>query len=301
MNIKQRLFIFMQYILPHHTLSRLIGYLAECEKPWFKNRLITWFIKRYQVDMSEAQLEDPNAYRHFNDFFTRSLKEGIRPLDSGENSVLSPADGAISQQGDIEHGRIFQAKGHSFSLLELLGGDTERAAPFMGGNFSTIYLSPKDYHRVHMPLTGILREMVYIPGRLFSVNQTTAENVPELFARNERVACIFDTEHGPMAVVLVGAMVVASIETVWAGLITPPLRNLRSYDYSKAARQPITLEKGAEMGLFKLGSTAVVLFGPDHVKWDSELQAGSAVKVGQRCAVEVFETVEITEKSEATE
>ena len=287
MTIKQRLFIFMQYILPHHCLSRLIGAFAECEKPWFKNRLISWFIKRYQVDMSEAQLSEPSAYRHFNEFFTRPLKEGARTIDTSENSVVSPADGAISQLGNIEHGRIFQAKGHSFSLLELLGGDAARAAPFMGGSFSTVYLSPKDYHRVHMPLTGILREMVYIPGRLFSVNQTTAENVPELFSRNERVACLFDTEHGPMAVVLVGAMVVASIETVWAGLITPPLRTLRSYDYSQAARQPITLEKGAELGRFKLGSTAIVLFGPDHVTWNTELQAESAVQVGQNIALEV--------------
>lgn len=287
MDIKQRLFIFMQYILPHHTLSRLIGRLAECQTPWFKNRLIAWFIKRYQVNMSEALLEDPSAYRHFNDFFTRSLKEDARPLDNSEKAVLSPADGAISQLGSIEHGRIFQAKGHSFSLLELLGGDAERAAPFMGGSFSTVYLSPKDYHRVHMPLTGILREMVYIPGRLFSVNQTTAENVPELFARNERVACIFDTEQGPMAVVLVGAMIVASIETVWAGQVTPPLRSLRTYDYSQAARQPITLEKGAELGRFKLGSTAIVLFGPNHVTWDDALQETSAVQVGQRLAVEI--------------
>ena len=273
MNIKQRLFIFMQYILPHHTLSRLIGRFAECETPWFKNRLIAWFIKRYQVDMSEALLEDPSAY-----------------LDGSEKAVVSPADGAISQIGSIEHGRIFQAKGQSFSLQELLGGDSERAAPFMGGSFSTVYLSPKDYHRVHMPLTGILREMVYIPGRLFSVNQTTTEHVPEVFARNERVACIFDTEQGPMAVVLVGAMVVASIETVWAGLITPPLRALRSYDYSQAARQPITLEKGAELGRFKLGSTAIVLFGANHVTWNTELQAESAVKVGQRLAVEIAAT-----------
>ena len=299
MNIKQRLFIFMQYILPHHTLSRLIGRLAECEAPWFKNRLIAWFIKRYQVDMSEALLEDPSAYRHFNDFFTRELKDGIRPIDDSEKAVVSPADGAISQLGSIEHGRIFQAKGHSFSLQELLGGDNERAAPFMGGSFSTVYLSPKDYHRVHMPLTGILREMVYIPGRLFSVNQTTAENVPELFARNERVACIFDTEQGPMAVVLVGAMVVASIETVWAGLITPPLRALRSYDYSQAARQPITLEKGAELGRFKLGSTAIVLFGPYHVTWSTELQADSAVKVGQRLAVEAVEDAETLDTAQA--
>lgn len=287
MDIKQRVFIFFQYVLPHHTLSRLIGRLAECQAPWFKNRLITWFIKRYQVDMSEAQYAEPSAYQHFNDFFTRGLKADARPLDNTDRAVLSPADGAISQLGTIEHGRIFQAKGHSFSLLELLGGDSQRAAPFMGGSFATVYLSPKDYHRVHMPLTGTLREMVYIPGRLFSVNQTTAEAVPELFARNERVACIFDTERGPMVVVLVGAMIVASIETVWAGLITPPLRQPRCFDYSEASRQPITLSKGAELGRFKLGSTAIVLFAENHVTWNNELTEASPVKMGQRLALEI--------------
>lgn len=287
MDIKQRVFIFFQYVLPHHTLSRLIGCLAQCQAPWFKNRLIAWFIKRYQVNMSEAHFEHPSAYLHFNDFFTRALKTDARPLDTTPNAVLSPADGAISQLGAIEHGRIFQAKGHSFSLLELLGGDAQRAAPFMGGSFATVYLSPKDYHRVHMPLTGTLREMVYIPGRLFSVNKTTAAAVPELFARNERVACIFDTERGPMAVVLVGAMIVASIETVWAGLITPPLRQLRRFDYSEQGRQPITLAKGAEMGRFKLGSTAIVLFADNHVSWNSDLSAASPVKMGQGLALEI--------------
>lgn len=287
MNFQQRLFIFLQYILPHHALSRLIGRLAECQAPWFKNRLIPWFIQRYQVNMSEAQIEDPRAYKHFNDFFTRALKSDARPLDTTVHAVLSPADGAISQLGAIEDGRIFQAKGHSFSLQELLGGDIQHAAPFMGGSFATVYLSPKDYHRVHMPLTGTLREMIYIPGRLFSVNQTTAQNVPGLFARNERVACIFDTERGPMAIVLVGAMIVASIETVWAGMITPPLRQLRHVNYSDKSRQPITLEKGAEMGRFKLGSTAIVLFADQHVTWNSQLTANSPVKMGQCLALEV--------------
>ena len=287
MDIKQRVFIFFQYVLPHHTLLRLIGHFAECQTPWFKNRLIAWFIKRYQVNMSEAQFAEPSAYRHFNDFFTRALKPDARTLDTTANAVLSPADGAISQLGTIEHGRIFQAKGHSFSLLELLGGDSQRAAPFMGGSFATVYLSPKDYHRVHMPLTGTLREMIYIPGRLFSVNQTTAGAVPELFARNERVACIFDTERGPMAVVLVGAMIVASIETVWAGLITPPLRQLRCFDYSDESRQPITLAKGEELGRFKLGSTAIILFADNHVIWNSELTETSPVEMGQRLALEI--------------
>jgi phosphatidylserine decarboxylase len=279
--MKDRLFILSQHLLPHHLLSRLIGCAAECRTGWFKNRLIGWFAKQYQVNMSEAQVEDLTAFAHFNDFFTRALKDGARPLDSTPGAVLCPADGAISQLGKIEQGRVFQAKGHSFSVIELLGGDSQRASPFMGGDFATIYLSPKDYHRVHMPLAGTLTEMVYVPGRLFSVNQTTAENVPELFARNERVVCLFDTERGPMAVVLVGAMIVASIETVWAGLVTPPKRALKTFKYDDAARAPIYLEKGAELGRFKLGSTAIVLFGPEQVQWAEALTANSAVQMGQ--------------------
>jgi len=280
--MKDRLFILSQYLLPHHLLSRLIGCAAECRSVWFKSRLINWFAQQYQVNMSEAQVEDLNAYAHFNDFFTRALKDSARPLDSTPGAVLCPADGAVSQLGKIEQGRVFQAKGHSFSVIELLGGDSQRATPFMGGDFATIYLSPKDYHRVHMPLTGTLREMVYVPGRLFSVNQTTAENVPELFARNERVVCLFDTERGPMAVVLVGAMIVASIETVWAGLVTPPKRELKTFKYDEASRAPIVLEKGAELGRFKLGSTAIVLFGPEQVQWAEQLAANSAVQMGER-------------------
>jgi phosphatidylserine decarboxylase len=225
--MKQRLFIFFQYVLPHHVLSRLAGCVAECRVRWFKNAFTQWFVRRYQVDMSQALVEDITGYEHFNAFFTRALKPGARPLDETPGAILCPADGAVSQLGAIEHGRIFQAKGHSFSTLELLGGDARLSAPFMGGEFATIYLSPKDYHRVHMPLAGTLREMVYVPGRIFSVNQTTAENVPELFARNERVVCLFDTERGPMAVVLVGAMIVASIETVWARTQDHPLRRSR--------------------------------------------------------------------------
>lgn len=190
-----------------------------------------------------------------------------------------PADGAISQLGSIEHGRIFQAKGHSFSVLELLGGSQQHAAQFQGGQFATVYLSPSDYHRVHMPLGGTLREMIHVPGKLFSVNQTTAENVPELFSRNERVVCLFDTEAGPMAVVLVGAMIVASIETVWAGLVAPPQRLVRSEQYGTSA--PV-LERGAEMGRFKLGSTAIVLFGPGQAQWDEQFTAGSLVRMGQK-------------------
>ncbi len=242
-SMKDRLFIISQYLLPHHLLSRLAGCVAECRVRWFKNAFTAWFARRYQVDMSQALVEDLTSYEHFNAFFTRALKADARPLDTTPGAILSPADGAVSQLGSIDHGRIFQAKGHSFSVLELLGGDPKLSAPFMGGEFATVYLSPKDYHRVHMPLAGTLREMVYVPGRIFSVNQTTAENVPELFARNERVVCLFDTERGPMAVVLVGAMIVASVETVWAGLVTPPKRELKTFSYDEAARAPIHTEK----------------------------------------------------------
>ncbi|MBB2899053.1 archaetidylserine decarboxylase [Pseudomonas sp. AS2.8] len=285
MKLQDRLFILAQHLLPHHLLSRLIGGFAECRVPWFKNLLTRWFVRHYDVDMRQAQVEDPTAYENFNAFFTRALKPGARPLPAEAGVVVSPSDGAISQLGRIEHGRIFQAKGHSYSLLELLGGDGLRAAPFMGGHFATIYLSPKDYHRVHMPLTGTLKEMVYVPGRIFSVNQLTAENVPDLFARNERVVCIFDTAVGPMAVILVGAMIVASIETVWAGLVTPPKRELKSFAYDEAARAPITLRTGDELGRFKLGSTAIVLFGPDAVNWSAELGALSTVNMGQLLGV----------------
>lgn len=281
MSIKQRFFILLQYLLPQHLLSRLAGCVAESRNTWFKQRFINWFIKKYNVNMSEALIEDPNAFAHFNDFFTRELKPGIRPIDNTNNSIVCPADGAISQLGKIEFGRIFQAKGQSYGLLELLGGKQSLADEFMGGEFAIVYLSPRDYHRVHMPATGTLREMIYVPGKLFSVNQTTAENVPELFARNERAVCIFDTEHGPMAVVLVGAMIVASIETVWAGLVTPPKREIREFSYTAAARQPIVIEKGMEMGRFKLGSTAIVLFAPNQVQWHESLQETIPVQMGQ--------------------
>jgi len=279
--MKDRLFVISQYVLPHHLISRLAGCLAECRLPWVKNTFIKWFVRHFQVDMREAQIEEPTAYEHFNAFFTRALRDGARPLDQTPGAILNPCDGAISQLGRIEQGRIFQAKGYSYSAMELLGGDHERAAPFMGGAFATVYLSPKDYHRVHMPVSGTLREMVYVPGRIFSVNTVTAQCVPELFARNERVVCLFDTEHGPMAMVLVGAMIVASIETVWAGLVTPPKRTLKTFRYDEAARAPIHLEKGAEMGRFKLGSTVILLFGPEQVRWAEQLGPLSPVCMGE--------------------
>ncbi len=273
------LFVASQYLAPQHLLSRAAGKVAECEIPAFKNRLISWFIDKYGVNMSEALLQQPEDFRHFNDFFTRELKDDARDIDPAPNHLVSPVDGAISQIGKIKQGQIFQAKGQSFNVVELLGGDLDRAEPFMGGDFSTIYLSPKDYHRIHMPCTGTLREMVYIPGKLFSVNPVTAENVPRLFARNERVAAIFDTEHGPMAMVLVGAMIVASIETVWSGLVAPIKRDVKSYSYG--SESAITLEKGQEMGRFKLGSTVVLAFPEGACEFEESLKAESPVRMGQ--------------------
>lgn len=302
--MKSTLFIFFQYIIPQKLLSSLAGYFAECTTPWFKKRFIHWFIKRYNVDMSIAENPDPDSYQHFNDFFTRPLAEGQRPIDAAKDSIVSPADGCISQLGEIKYGRVFQAKGQEYSLQELIGGSNALAAPFKNGQFATVYLSPKDYHRVHMPIAGTLTQMLHVPGDLFSVNETTANNVPRLFARNERVVCIFETELGPMAVILVGAMIVASIETPWAGLITPVNKQVRSWHYplnkspstdspsinnsstdnpstAKESFTPIYLKKGEEMGRFKLGSTAIVLFGDDVMDWNENLEAQSPVMMGQ--------------------
>jgi phosphatidylserine decarboxylase len=279
--LKDTLFILLQHLLPQHLLSRLVGRLAECRTPWFKNLFINWFRKRYGVDMSEALQPDPEAYEHFNAFFTRALKPDARILDTTPGAVLSPADGAISQLGKIEHGRIFQAKGRGYALTTLLGGDARRAEPFINGEFATIYLSPRDYHRVHMPLTGTLKETVYIPGDLYSVNGTTAEGVDNLFARNERLVAIFETELGPMAMVLVGAMIVAGIETVWNGQVAPLPRQPLILDRFDATTPP-QLEKGAEMGRFKLGSTVILLFPKDSMNWQDTLKAGSAVRMGEQ-------------------
>jgi phosphatidylserine decarboxylase len=277
------LFIAFQKLVPQHALSRLVGKLAASQTPWLKNLLIRRFISAYHVNMDEALHSDPTHYRSFNEFFTRPLKPGARPLAASELAVLSPADGAISAIGGITDDTLVQAKGRLYSVTALLGGDAARAAPFNGGTFATVYLSPKDYHRVHSPLTGTLREMIYVPGKLYSVNQTTADNIDNLFAVNERAVCIFDTEHGPMAVVLVGAMIVAAIETVWAGRVAPATGGMQAFDYSKQA--PITIKKGAELGRFLLGSTAIILFGPGMVEWKLNLQKGPAVQMGQQLGV----------------
>lgn len=275
---KDQLFAFAQHITPQKTLSRAIGKIAECETGWVKNTFISKFVKKYQVDMSQAINDDALSYRNFNDFFTRAIRPELRPICEGEKSIACPADGAVSQLGNIEHGTILQAKGHHYSLTSLLGGDASLSDQFLGGSFATVYLSPKDYHRVHMPLTGKLTKMIHVPGKLFSVNKVTAEQIPSVFARNERTVCLFDTEAGPMAVILVGAMIVASIETTWAGQVTPFNKNVVTWDYKEL--NDIEIKKGEEMGRFKLGSTAIVLFGKDAVEWDESLQAEAPTTMG---------------------
>jgi phosphatidylserine decarboxylase len=277
--MNDKLFIRLQHLVPQHSLSRAAGWLASTQNPLLKNTFIRWFVKRYDVDMSLALEENPLTYACFNDFFTRALKPDARPINSEAGSVVCPADGAISQLGPIKDGRIFQAKGQDYTTLELLGGDEVLAAEFADGTFATVYLSPRDYHRVHMPYGGKLRSMVSIPGELFSVNTVTAENVPRLFARNERAVAIFDTDIGPMAVVLVGAMIVAGIETVWDGQIAPFAS--RDIATSLYPYQNITLNKGEEMGRFKLGSTAVILFANNKMQWDKHFSAGTATKMGE--------------------
>lgn len=279
MNFKEALTTLPQYVLPHHALSSMMSKLTHCENKAWKNLFIKQIIKHYGVNMDEALEQDINAYPSFNHFFTRELKPGVRLISSERNAIICPADGAVSQAGDITDGQIFQAKGKSFTATDLLGGDAARAEPFNDGVFTTIYLSPKDYHRLHMPLTGTLREMVHIPGRLFSVNGATVNSVSGLFARNERVAAIFDTDSGPMALILVGAIFVSSVETVWHGVVTPPsFSSVQNWQYQDGAP---TLKIGEEMGRFNMGSTIIVLFGKDKAQWDTEFKAGKTVKLGE--------------------
>lgn len=280
--MRNRLFVLSQYLAPQHTLSRAAGLLADCSIPAIKDPFIRWFIKRHGVDMSEALEPRPEAYRTFNDFFTRAFKEDARPIDPAPDSFVSPVDGTLSQFGEVEDGEIFQAKGHYFSLETLLGGRKDMAAPFKEGQFATVYLAPADYHRIHMPIAGTVREMVFVPGQLFSVNPVTAENVPGLFARNERLVVWFDTDWGPMVLVLVGAMIVASIETVWSGVVAPRSKSMTTTSYG--AVEPPSFVKGAEMGRFRLGSTVVALLPKDTVKWRQGFEAGMRMEMGKTIA-----------------
>lgn len=244
-------------------------------------------MRRYNVDIANAVEPDATRYPDFNSFFTRQLKPDARPIATGERDIVSPADGTVSQVGEIVGGRLFQAKDRYFDLVALLGGDKERAGPFYGGKFVTIYLCPGDYHRLHMPIAGTLGEMVHIPGRLFSVQPRAARSVPNLFARNERVVALFDTPCGPMAMVLVGAMFVGSIETIWAGAIESSDNDqVRVWNYRDNAQQaPHHFAKGDEMGRFNMGSTVILLFGPNQTQWVEDLGAESSVKMGQPISV----------------
>jgi phosphatidylserine decarboxylase len=263
-------------ILPHHLLSRVVFHLTRLRGPLVPPA-IRWFIRAFRVDMSQAVIDQPNGFSTFNDFFTRELRPDARPLASGEHHLACPVDGTVSQAGTIQHDHVFQAKNHCYSVEELLGGDRLLANMFSGGRFATIYLAPYNYHRIHMPLDGQLKKMIHIPGRLFSVAPWTVRRIPRLFARNERVVCLFSTAAGPMAMILVGAINVAAIETVWHGLITPPSgKRISEYDYTHSAKQ---LSRGAEMGRFNMGST-VILLTTDQVEWNN-LQPQKTVLMGQ--------------------
>ncbi len=274
--IRGRLFVWLQYVLPQHGLSRLVRAATRVRTPWFKNLLTHGFLRLYSVDMSEAVEPDPYRYGSFNEFFTRALRADARPIDPNPAMVVSPVDGAVSECGSIERDRLMQAKGRYYTLGGLLA-EHPWAKSFEGGSFATIYLAPFNYHRVHMAVRGTLIDTVYVPGRLFSVNTVTAQRVPNLFARNERVLTLFETDFGRFALVLVGALNVGSIATVWAGDIAPAARRAVTRIPGAAG----TLEKGAELGRFNMGSTVIMLFEPNRAQWHSLLREGSVVQLGR--------------------
>lgn len=276
-------FILLQRVLPQHALSRLIGRFARARGPrWLRILAIRAFIRRYGVDLDEAERPFPEAFETFNDFFTRALRADARPLCA--SGIACPADGEVSECGHLDGESLLQAKGRTYTLQALLAGDEERAACFAGGSFATIYLSPKDYHRVHMPLDGQLQREVYVPGDLFSVNHVTAAGVDGLFARNERHISYFDTPRGPMAMVLVGAMIVAGIETVWAGQVAPRAGRIERRDYGSVPA-PVLLSRGEEMGRFFLGSTVILLFPKGVATWNDDCASRVAVRMGQQLSV----------------
>lgn len=279
MSFKDSLFILFQKIVPQHLISRTVGILAKTENRFISQQFITRFAKKYDIDMSLAERENFSDYTSFNDFFTRALKPTARPIAEAE--LVCPADGAISQIGDITDGQVFQAKGKSFSVNTLLADDTAKQR-YGDGQFATVYLSPRDYHRVHSPVAGRLTKMTFVPGDLYSVNQTTAENIDELFARNERVVCFLETDYGEVAIVLVGAMIVASIATSWAGVIAPANDSGKQVRHWTYENENISLAKGEELGRFLLGSTAVVVLPTSAPTLLSGLSANDAVTMGQR-------------------
>lgn len=279
-SLTDRLLTVPQYLIPQHSLSVVMHRLTQSRVRWFKNLFIRFISWKFKVDVTEAASADLADYDSFNAFFTRNLRAGIRPIAQGNDVVVSPVDGAISQLGSVSQGRIIQAKGRDYSVNELLGENPTLAAQYEGGQFATIYLSPKDYHRIHMPLAGKLTAMRYVPGKLFSVNPRTARAVPELFARNERLVCQFDTEFGPVVMVLVGAIFVGSMETVWAGQVTPPYgKAIQNWEYS--GEQALQFDKGAEMGRFNMGSTVVMLLPPGMQAFNLRWHAGDKIQLGQ--------------------
>jgi phosphatidylserine decarboxylase len=281
--VSDRLAVLPQYLIPKQALTLLAGKLAGAEAGGLTTSIIRWFVGRYGVNMAEAANPDIASYASFNEFFTRPLRDGARPLAAAD--FICPVDGAISQFGAIERDQIFQAKGHSYSTTALVGGDRELAAQFEDGSFATLYLSPRDYHRIHMPCDGRLTRMIHVPGALFSVNPTTARGVPGLFARNERVVCVFDSPHGPFVLTLVGATIVGSMATVWHGLVNPPRPgHLREWNY---ADQQIALRQGDEMGRFLLGSTVVMLFSKGAVKFNPDWAPAQAIRLGEAMGAKV--------------
>lgn len=272
--------VLPQYLLPKRALTVFGGWVASRRWGTATTRLIAWFVKRYNVNMNEAANPNLASYTSFNDFFTRALRPGVRPLANA--AFVCPVDGAISQFGAIQADQIFQAKGHAYSTTALVGGDEALAAQFQDGSFATLYLSPRDYHRIHMPCAGRLSSMVYVPGDLFSVNPKTARGVPGLFARNERVVCVFDTEFGPLVMALIGATVVGSMATVWHGVVNPPrLPQVTKWHYDESN---ISLLRGEELGRFLLGSTVVMLFPKGVLDWNAQWQVSSPVCMGEAMA-----------------
>ncbi len=279
--MSDRLAVLSQYLMPKQLLTVLAGKFASARLGGLTTAVIRRFVARYGVNMQEAANPDIASYASFNEFFTRPLREGARPLADAD--FICPVDGAISQFGAIERDSIFQAKGHSYTTTALVGGDADLAAQFADGSFATLYLSPKDYHRIHMPCAGRLRRMIYVPGELFSVNPTTARGVPGLFARNERVVCVFDSELGPFVLTLVGATIVGSMATVWHGIVNPPrVRSVREWHYDD---RQIALQKGQEMGRFLLGSTVVMLFPKDTLNFNPEWEPAKAIRMGEAMGV----------------
>jgi phosphatidylserine decarboxylase len=275
--VSERFAVLLQYLLPKQALTIFAGKVAGAKGGAITARIIKWFVARYKVNMAEAANPDIQAYPTFNEFFTRALRSDARPLAQAD--FVCPVDGAISQFGAIEKDQLFQAKGHSYSTTALVGGDHDLAAQFQDGSFATLYLSPKDYHRIHMPCDARLTRMIYVPGDLFSVNPVTARGVPGLFARNERVVCVFASEYGPFVLTLVGATIVGSMATVWHGVVNPPRsREVREWTYDT---QNITLKKGDEMGRFLLGSTVVMLFPKNAMQFNPQWAATQAVRMGE--------------------